>query len=89
MVTRNESQSSACTEALTRLREAGLTIPEWAIANGFSTSTVKAVLYGHNKGLSGEAHRVAVALGIKSGIVVKAKGFVPVRRTAVKLKAVR
>jgi gp16 family phage-associated protein len=88
MVTRQQQQKTLHSEALLRLREAGISIPQWAKANGFSTSTVKAVLYGHSKGLRGEAHRVAVALGIKAGVVVEAKGFTPVRRTKVKLTAV-
>ena len=74
--------------ALCRLREAGLSVPEWAKANGFNPATVKAVLYGHSKGLRGEAHRVAVALGVKSGLVVPAEGFRPVRRSMPKLSAI-
>lgn len=87
MVTSRQSVD-ARTEALAGLRRAGLSIPQWAEANGFNSATVKAVLYGHNKGHRGEAHKVAVALGIKKGTVVPAKGFTPVRRTAVKLSAV-
>lgn len=89
MVTLRQSQTSARTEALSKLREAGISIPEWAKANGFNTATVKAILYGHSQGLRGEAHRAAVALGIKAGLVVAAKGFTPVRRTSVKLSAVK
>lgn len=88
MVTRQISQTSPRQEALTRLREAGISVPEWAKANGFTTPTVKAVLYGHSKGLRGEAHRVAVALGMKDGLVVPAKGFTPVRRTKLVLTMV-
>lgn len=88
MVTLRQSQISPRAEALLKLREAGISIPSWAKANGFKPSTVKAVLYGHSKGLRGEAHRAAVALGIKTGVVVEAKGFTPVRRTKVKLTAV-
>lgn len=88
MVTQRQSQSSARSEALLKLREAGISIPQWAKANGFNTATVKAVLYGHSQGLRGEAHRAAVVLGIKAGVVVAAKGFTPVRRTKVKLTAV-
>ena len=63
-------------------------MPEWSKANGFNPATVKAVLYGHSKGLRGESHRVAIALGIKTGVVVHPKGFTPVRRTNVRLSAV-
>lgn len=86
MVTTREICASTRKKALDQLRDAGLSIPQWAAANGFSVATTKAVLYGHSKGLRGEAHRVAVALGIKSGVVVSAKGYQPVRRTKVPLK---
>lgn len=75
-------------QALERLRDAGLSVPQWSAANGFNTATVKAVLYGHSKAMRGEAHRVAIALGIKPGVVVNPKGFIPVRRANVKLKTV-
>lgn len=70
------------------MRQAGLSIPQWAKANGFKTSTVKAILYGHSKGIRGEAYKVAIALGIKDGVIVQAEGFKPVRRTKVQLRAV-
>lgn len=88
MVTSRQICSGDRKQALERLRDAGLSIPEWSSANGFSAATVKAVLYGHSKGLRGEAHKVAIALGIKAGVVVTAKGFTPVRRTKVKLTAI-
>jgi gp16 family phage-associated protein len=43
----------------------GRTFSDWARENNLSYSTVLAVLNGGNKGRRGEAHRVAVALGIK------------------------
>lgn len=89
MLTARQSPKGDRQEALTRLREAGISIPEWSKANGFSAGTVKALLYGHSKGLRGEAHRAAIALGLKVGLVVPAKGFTPVRRTKVPLSAVR
>ncbi|MBX3588773.1 MAG: DNA-binding protein [Ramlibacter sp.] len=89
MVTRRQSAESHRNQALTKLREAGISIPEWAAANNFSPATVKAVLYGHSKALRGEGHRVAVALGIKAGLVVSAKGFTPVRRVKPRLTAVQ
>lgn len=83
-------QSNAAREqALKRLRDAGISIPAWAQANGFAPSTVKAVLYGHSQGLRGQAHKVAIALGLKSGVVVNPKGFVPVPRKHVPLTAVK
>lgn len=64
--------------ALQGLREAGISVPEWAEANGFHVQTVKGVLYGHLSGKRGEAYRAAVALGIKEGRVINAQGFRPV-----------
>lgn len=95
MVTRRQTINLPQTEgktareqALANLRQAGLSLTEWAAANNFSLPTVKAVLYGHHKALRGEGHRVAIALGIKAGLVVSAKGFTPVRRKQVKLTAI-
>jgi gp16 family phage-associated protein len=48
-----------------RLRGAGKSVPEWAEENGFNVRAVRAVIYGHNKGHYGTAHRIAVALGLK------------------------
>lgn len=43
----------------------GKTITSWAKENGFEYPVVVQVLNGANKGKRGEAHRVAVALGLK------------------------
>jgi len=40
-------------------------LKEFAKRNNFSYRTVSEVVRGVNKGLYGEGHRVAVALGIK------------------------
>lgn len=76
-------------KAIEGLRHAGISVDQWAKANGYTTATVKSVLYGSSKGLRGEAHRVAIALGIKSGVAVNPKGFVPVPRKHVPMKVVR
>lgn len=44
----------------------GESITDWANANGFRRETVYAVLAGRTPGLRGDAHRVALALGIKA-----------------------
>lgn len=67
--------NSQATQALNKLRDAGISIPEWARANGFSVATTKAVLFGHSQCKRGEAHRVAVALGIKSGVCASPHGY--------------
>lgn len=43
----------------------GETLTQFASKNGFKYRTVSEVVRGVNKGLYGEGHRVAVALGIK------------------------
>lgn len=46
-------------------RRSGVTVAEWAEANGYTRHKVYLVLNGQNKGLWGESHKIAVALGIK------------------------
>jgi gp16 family phage-associated protein len=43
----------------------GITLSEFARLHGFKYRTVSEVIRGVNKGLYGEGHRVAVALGLK------------------------
>lgn len=52
------------------LARKGISISSWATANGFSTSMVFDVLAGRKKGLRGQAHRIAVSLGMKNGEIV-------------------
>lgn len=59
----------ACKEARDRLARQGLSVKEWAEQHGLSPSTVYAVLNRQKKCLRGEAHRAAVLLGIKDGVV--------------------
>ena len=59
------------------LEDAGISVAEWSRANGFTRATVVDVLLGRRAGHHGEAHRVAIALGLKQGRVVDAKGFKP------------
>lgn len=46
--------------------EHGVSVADWAAANGFSPNHVYAVLNGRTRGRRGTAHRIAVALGIKA-----------------------
>lgn len=48
-----------------QFRAEGLTLAAWARAKGFNPRTVYRVLSGEIKGGYGEAHRIAVALGLK------------------------
>lgn len=43
----------------------GVSITEWATERGFDRDQVYAVLSGRTKGLRGQAHHIAVALGLK------------------------
>ena len=47
------------------LQMQGVTLSEFARMHGFKYRTVSEVIRGVNKGLYGEGHRVAVALGLK------------------------
>lgn len=56
-------------EARAELRRQGVSISQWAIANGFSTNLVFEVLGGRKKCLRGQAHNIAVKLGLKEGVI--------------------
>ena len=56
-------------EAKASIRHRGLTIREWAENHKLNPKTVFEVLSGRQKGHWGEAHRAAVILGIKDGII--------------------
>jgi gp16 family phage-associated protein len=47
----------------------GKSIREWAREHGLSDRTVYEVLAGRKKGRRGDAHRAAVLLGIKDGVI--------------------
>ena len=51
----------------------GLSQSEWARRNGFSPATVSQVLNGKNNCARGTGHVIAVRLGIKDGVIVKAE----------------
>lgn len=64
--------------------EAGISIGSWAKANGFQRERVYSVLDGRNKAKYGEAHKIAVALGLKKGSIgATPTEFLPVRAHAV------
>lgn len=46
----------------------GITITQWARDNGFWPAQVHQLLIGKSKGRYGDAHRIAVRLGMKDGI---------------------
>lgn len=61
-----QDQASPAAAKLT-LQMQGITLSEFARRHGFKYRTVSEVVRGVNKGLYGEGHRVAVALGLKRG----------------------
>lgn len=54
-------------EIRTELAERGIAISEWARQMGFSPGLVHQVLAGRLKCKRGQAHDVAVSLGLKTG----------------------
>lgn len=44
----------------------GITFREWALENGFRPAQVYRVTAGVDKGYYGDAHKIAVKLGLKS-----------------------
>jgi len=52
-------------QAKARIRREGKSFKQVAEENGINYRTLQAVLNGHNKGYRGNAHRAAVALGMK------------------------
>ena len=56
-------------EAREALKRQGVSISSWAISNGFSANLVFEVLAGRKKCLRGQAHNIAVKLGLKDGEV--------------------
>jgi gp16 family phage-associated protein len=59
----------ALQRARSRLVEQGLSAADFAKRHDINPSTVYAVLNGQKKCLRGEAHRTAVLLGIKDGVI--------------------
>lgn len=51
------------------LERRGQTVKDFAEQHSLNPSTVYAVLSGQNRGRRGEAHRAAVLLGIKDGVI--------------------
>lgn len=58
-------------------RANGVVLSEWCAVHQIDYQTALDVLHGRSVGVRGEAHRAAVALGIKRGRVVSAAQFTP------------
>lgn len=48
----------------------GVSIAKWALLNGFNPNAVSDILNGRKRGVRGEAHKIAVKLGLKAGEIV-------------------
>lgn len=64
-------------EVLEAFKQAGISIGSWARANGFSREATYRLLQGRGKATYGESHRIAVALGMKTGQSVDVTKFNP------------
>ncbi len=61
-------------EARAELKKKGVSVTAWALAHGFTTQMVWEVLSGRKKGLRGEAHKIAVQMGLKEGEICQNPG---------------
>jgi gp16 family phage-associated protein len=56
--------------ARARFNRVGYTIPQFARELGVHPEMVRRVLWGAIAGKRGQAHKIAVALGLKDGVIV-------------------
>ncbi|WP_454844553.1 DNA-binding protein [Pseudomonas veronii] len=57
-------------EVLVELDRCGMTISGWARKHDLPRQIVHDVLHGRSKGRHGAAHKAAVLLGIKDGVIL-------------------
>lgn len=57
-----------------RFDAAGVSVSDWACAQGLNPAIVYALLSGRVRGRRGQAHRAAVALGLKRGSELQLQG---------------
>lgn len=60
--------SRTVTEVKQLFEQRGLSVSGWARHNGFSESLVYQVLSGKREPVRGQSHRIAIALGLKTGM---------------------
>lgn len=53
----------------TEFERRGVNIAQWARERGLTRQSVVALLNGKSKGKRGDAHKAAVLLGIKDGVI--------------------
>lgn len=56
-------------QALEEFRLRGISVAAWARHNGFNPTLVYQVLHARSVPTRGESHRIAVALGLKLGLM--------------------
>lgn len=61
--------ASSVKEVRTIFHETGISIAEWARAEGFSPALAYQVIEGKRRCMRGQSHRIAVALGLKDGVI--------------------
>lgn len=64
-------------QARQELDRRGISIAEFSRAHGLNPNLVSDLLAGRKKGLRGEAHRAAVLLGIKEGVIDDTADYPP------------
>mgnify|MGYP003109575026 CR=1 FL=1 len=64
-------------QARKELDRRGISIAEFSRAHGLNPNLVSDLLAGRKKGLRGEAHRAAVLLGIKEGVIDNTGDYPP------------
>ncbi|NDV20859.1 DNA-binding protein [Pseudodesulfovibrio sp. JC047] len=57
-------------EVRAEFRRKGISISQWAVANGFPPNLVYEVLAKRRNPTRGQTHRIAVTLGLKDGEIV-------------------
>ena len=67
-------QMKTASEAKAEMLRRGETAADWARKHGVSGDLVRGVLSGRVRGRNGEAHKIAVLLGIKEGVIVENEG---------------
>jgi gp16 family phage-associated protein len=64
-------------EVRKELERDGVSLKEWCEAHAVSYDIARAVISGRIKAKRGQAHAIAVALGMKAGRVIAAAQFAP------------
>lgn len=64
-----QTQVKTREEVIAAFAARGVCVSEWAKQHGFRRENVYSVLAGRTRGRRGEAHAVAIALGLKAGLV--------------------